>query len=212
MPRAGLDAATVTRAAAEVVDEVGYAGLTMGLVADRLGVRAPSLYKHVAGQADLSRRIAVLAVTEIGDALRDAMQGKAERQALEAAAHATRRYARGFPGRFAATLYNTATGPEDPLHLAWLRVVESHLAILSGYGIPEEDTRHALQMLRSFLDGFSLIEPAGEMQTEDEIDAGFRWLIAFIDRGLRELPGPRRGARPRTAVAPAPAGAPGSTR
>ncbi|MBB2899311.1 AcrR family transcriptional regulator [Kineococcus radiotolerans] len=194
MPRAGLDAATVTRAAAEVVDDVGYAGLTMGLVADRLGVRAPSLYKHVAGQADLSRRIAVLAVTEIGDALRDALQGKSERQALEAAAHATRRYARNFPGRFAATLYTTATDLEDPLHLAWLRVIESHSAILSGYEIQEEDSRHALQMLRSFLDGFSLIEPAGDLHTEDEIDASFRWLIAFIDRGLRELSDPSRGA------------------
>lgn len=194
MPRAGLDAAAVTRAAAEVVDEVGYAGLTMGQVADRLGVRAPSLYKHVAGQADLSRRIAVLAVTEIGDALRNALQGRSERQALEAAAHATRQYARDFPGRFAATVYITATDPEDPLHLAWLRVVESHSAILSGYEIPEQDTRHALLLLRSFLDGFSLIEPAGDMHTEDEIDASFRWSIAFVDRGLRELSGLTRGA------------------
>ncbi|MEU4562378.1 TetR-like C-terminal domain-containing protein [Actinoplanes sp. NPDC023936] len=189
MPRAGLDAAAVTRAAAEVVDEVGYAGLTMGLVADRLGVRAPSLYKHVAGQADLSRRIAVLAVTEIGDALRNALQGKSDSQALEAAAHTTRRYAREFPGRFAATLYNTATGPGDPLHLAWVRVVDSHLAILSGYKIPEKDTRHALLLLRSFLDGFSLIEPAGDMHTEDEIYASFLWAIGFVDRGLRELSG-----------------------
>ncbi|NAZ85412.1 TetR/AcrR family transcriptional regulator [Kineococcus indalonis] len=212
MPRAGLDAATVTRAAAEVVDEVGYASLTMGLVADRLGVRAPSLYKHVAGQADLSRRIAVLAVTEIGDALRNAMQGKSERQALEAAAHATRRYARESPGRFAATLYNTATGPGDPLHLAWLRVIESHLAILSGYEIHEEDTRHALQMLRSFLDGFCLIEPAGDMHTEDEIEASFRWLIAFIDRGLRELSDVTRSARSRTAVASTSTSTSGSTR
>lgn len=187
MPRAGLDAATVTRAAAEVVDEVGYAGLTMGLVADRLGVRAPSLYKHVAGQADLSRRIAVLAVTEIGDTLRDVLQGKSGRQALEAAAHATRRYARTFPGRFAATVYVTATDAEDPLHLAWLRVVESYEAILSGYEIQEKDAPHALVLLRSFLDGFSLIEPAGDMHSEEEIDASFRWSIAFIDRGLREL-------------------------
>ncbi|HWI44205.1 MAG TPA: TetR-like C-terminal domain-containing protein [Nocardioides sp.] len=187
MPRAGLDAATVTRAAAEVADEVGYANLAMGLVADRLGVRAPSLYKHVAGQADLSRRVAVLAVTEIGDALRDALQGRSDRQALEAAAHATRRYARDFPGRFAATLHITATDTEDPLHLAWLRVIESHLAILSGYGIGEKDTAHALLLLRSFLDGFSLIAPAGDMHTEDEIEASFRWSIAFIDRGLRAL-------------------------
>jgi AcrR family transcriptional regulator len=194
MPKAGLDAATVTRAAAEVVDEVGYASLTMGLVADRLGVRAPSLYKHVAGQADLGRRIAVLAVTEIGDALRNSMQGRSKSQALEAAAHTTRQYARDFPGRFAATLYNTATDPEDPLHLAWVRVVESHLAILSGYGIQEKDTRHALLLLRSFLDGFSLIEPAGDMHTEDEIYASFLWSIAFVDRGLRELSGVTRSA------------------
>jgi AcrR family transcriptional regulator len=194
MPRGGLDAAAVTRAAAEVVDEVGYAGLTMGLVADRLDVRAPSLYKHVAGQADLSRRIAVLAVTEIGDALRDAMQGRSERQALEAAAHATRRYARDFPGRFAATLYLTATGPDDPLHHAWLRVVESHLAILSGYEIPEKDIQHALVLLRSFLDGFCLIEPAGDMHTADEIEASLDWSIAFIDRGLRDLSGLTRRA------------------
>lgn len=194
MPRASLDAATVTRTAAEVVDEVGYAGLTMGLVADRLGVRAPSLYKHVAGQADLGRRIAVLAVTELGDALRDALQGRSARQALEAGAFTTRRYARGFPGRFAATLYVTPTDPADPLHLAWNRVVESHLAILRGYEIQEKDTRHALLLLRSFLDGFSLVEPAGDMHTEDEIDVSFRWSIAFIDRGLRELSDDTRGA------------------
>ena len=115
--------------------------------------------------------------------------------------HATRRYAREFPGRFAATSYTTATGPEDPLHFASLRVIESHLAILSGYEIREEDARHALQMLRSFLDGLSLIEPAGDMHTEDEIEASFRWLTAFIDRGLRELSDVTRGAQSRTAVA-----------
>ena len=104
-------------------------------------------------------------------------------------------------GRFAATLHNTATGLEDPLHLAWLRVVEPHLAVLSGYEIHEKDTRHALQVLRSFLDGFCLIEPAGDLHTEDEIDASFRWLIDVIDRGLRELPDVTRDAHPRTAVA-----------
>ena len=64
-----------------------------------------------------------------------------------------------------------------------------------------EDTRHALQMLRSFLDGFCLIEPAGDMHTEDEIEASFLWLIAFVDRGLRELSDITRGAHSRTAVA-----------
>ena len=41
MPRAGLDAASVVACAAAVADEVGFAELSMGLVAERLGVRTP---------------------------------------------------------------------------------------------------------------------------------------------------------------------------
>jgi Bacterial regulatory proteins, tetR family len=41
----------VVAAAAGLADEIGYQGVTMGLLADRLGVRPPSLYKHVSGLA-----------------------------------------------------------------------------------------------------------------------------------------------------------------
>ncbi|MGW0957453.1 TetR family transcriptional regulator, partial [Streptomyces sp. NPDC002545] len=34
-------------AGAALADEVGFANLTMGLLAERVGVRTPSLYKHV---------------------------------------------------------------------------------------------------------------------------------------------------------------------
>ena len=64
MPRAGLDAATVTEAGAALADEIGLAGLSMGAVAERLGVKTPSLYKHVASLADLQHRIAVLATAD----------------------------------------------------------------------------------------------------------------------------------------------------
>src|SRR5689334_20484546 len=103
MPRAGLDPATVVAAGATLADEVGFAGLSMGLVAERLGVRTPSLYKHVDGLADLSRRIATLAMTELGDAIRDALQGRSGFPALEALARAVRDYVVAHPGRYAAT-------------------------------------------------------------------------------------------------------------
>ena len=66
----------------------------MGLLAERLGVKTPSLYKHVAGQADLAHRIAVLAMNELGDAMRDATQGRAGTDALVAGAQAMRTYVR----------------------------------------------------------------------------------------------------------------------
>jgi len=43
VPRAGLSSQDVVAAAAELADEVSYEKLTMGLVAQRLGIRTPSL-------------------------------------------------------------------------------------------------------------------------------------------------------------------------
>ncbi|MEU9381579.1 WHG domain-containing protein [Streptomyces sp. NPDC048279] len=62
MPRAGLDRATVIAAASQLADEVGFAGLTMGLLAERVGVRTPSLYKHVDAPDALQRGVGLQAV------------------------------------------------------------------------------------------------------------------------------------------------------
>ena len=185
MPRAGLDPATVTACAAGLADEVGLAHVTMGLLAERLGVRAPSLYKHVGGQDDLRRRIAELALTELGDALREALQGRAGRDALSAAAHTVRAYVREHPGRYATTVRLDAGGPDDPLTAAGDRILGSLAAVLAGYDLPPGETVHALRMLRSLLHGFAVLEAAGGFQMDADVDASFAWLVAFLDRGLR---------------------------
>ena len=58
MPRAGLTPATVVDAAIALVDRDGPDALTLAAVADRLDVRAPSLYNHVDGLDDLRSRAA----------------------------------------------------------------------------------------------------------------------------------------------------------
>jgi AcrR family transcriptional regulator len=175
----------VVAGAAALADEVGLAHVTMGLLAERLGVRAPSLYKHVDGQADLNRRIATLALTELGDALRDALQGKSGRDALDAAARTLRAFAVQHPGRYAATTRMDPTGPDDPLVAAGERVLGSLAAVLSGYDIDPADTVHAMRMLRSLLHGFAVIEAAGGFQMDADVDESFAWLVDFVDRGLR---------------------------
>jgi len=185
VPRAGLDRAAVVAGAAELADEVGLANVTMGLLAERLGVRAPSLYKHVASQADLHRRIAALALTEMGDALRDALQGRSGRDALTAAARTIREFVVEHPGRYAATVRLDAEGPDDPLVAAGARVLDSLAAVLAGYDVDPGDTVHALRMLRSLTHGFAVLEAAGGFQMATDVDESFAWLVDFVDRGLR---------------------------
>lgn len=195
MPRAGLSPASITEAGAMLVDEIGFAQLSMGLVAERLGVKTPSLYKHVTSQADLAHRIAVLAATEVGDAIRDATQGRAGGDALAAAAQAMRTYVREHPGRYAAVNSARPDGPDDPFIPASTRALSSLSAVLRGYHLDPAQEVHALRMLRSMLHGFSTLEVAGGFQYDTDADDSFTWMITFIDRGLQATtPTPRPAA------------------
>jgi AcrR family transcriptional regulator len=166
-------------------DEVGFDRLSMGLLAERLGIKTPSLYKHVANQADLAHRIAVLAMTELADAIRDAIQGRAGREALVAGAHAMRTYVLLHPGRYAAGNAALVTGPDDPLLPASGRVIDSWAAMLHGYRLDPAEQIHALRMLRSLLHGFASLEAMGSFQRNTEVDDSLTWMLGFVDQGLR---------------------------
>jgi AcrR family transcriptional regulator len=185
VPRAGLSGAEVVAAAAGLADEAGYAGLTMGLLADRLGVRPPSLYKHVGGLADLQHRVATLATTELGEVIRDAVQGRAGFDALAALMTAVRDYVAGHPGRYTATVGAEFSGPDDPLLAASTRVLNSIAAVLRGYGIGEDEMDHAIRTLRSTIHGFAMLDASRGFQWDADPDQSFDWMIRFIDRGLR---------------------------
>ncbi len=185
MPRAGLGPAAVTEAAAALADEIGFQHLSMGLLAERLGVRTPSLYKHVASQADLAHRIAVLAMHELADEIRDAIQGRAGSEALVAGAQAMRTYVLQHPGRYAAGNAAVIHGPDDPLTEASERVIASWAAMLHGYRLDAAQELHALRMLRSCLHGFAVLEAIGSFQIDTDTDDSFTWLLGFLDQGLR---------------------------
>ena len=195
MPKSRLTPASVTEAGAALVDEIGFASLSMGLLAERLGVKTPSLYKHVSSQADLAHRIAVLAMTEVSEAIRDAIGGRAGSDALAAGAQAMRMYVREHPGRYAAGNAARPTGPDDPLILADGRVIASWAAMLHGYRLDSSQEIHALRMLRSILHGFATLEAADGFQIDTDVDASFTWMIDFIDHGLQAI------AATRTALA-----------
>jgi AcrR family transcriptional regulator len=185
MPRAGLATGDVVAAAASLADEAGFDNLTMGLVAERLGIRPPSLYKHVTDLADLQHRVATLAMTELGDAVRDATQGRAGLDALSALLIATRAYVAAHPGRYTATVGARFTGTDDPLYTATARILASIAAVLRGYGIAEEEMDHAIRTIRCTVHGFAMLQASDGFQWTGEPDDSFDWMIQFIDRGLR---------------------------
>ena len=190
MARAGLTSALVTEAGAHLVDEVGFDELSMSLLADRLGVKTPSLYKHVTSQGDLAHRIGVLSMVEFGDALGHAIEGRAGTEALTEGARAMRTYVLAHPGRYAAGNSARPTGPDDPLWPATQRVMATWAAMMRSYHLDPAQEIHAMRMLRSVLHGFATLEAAGSFQVDAPVDDSFTWMVDFIDHGLQSLPRP----------------------
>ncbi len=65
--------ADLIRAAFAILDEDGREALTMRRLAEDLGIRAPSLYKHVADKATLEAALIEDVLLDIGDALHAAL-------------------------------------------------------------------------------------------------------------------------------------------
>jgi AcrR family transcriptional regulator len=189
MARAGLTAERLTRAAAELADEVGYANVTVSMLARRFGVKDASLYSHLKNARDLRVRVALLALAELADRVADALAGRAGKDALVAFANAYRDYAKEHPGRYTAARLDldqaTAAASAGPRHSAMTR------AILRGYDLPEPAQTDAIRLLHSTFHGYVSLETAGGFQhTPRGVDASWAATLDALDVLLRNWPTP----------------------
>ncbi len=184
MPRAGLTTAIVVREAADLADEIGYDALTLTALAARLNVAVPSLYKHVGSLDDLRRGVALLAVGELGSALRAALDASAPHGGLRPLADAYRRYVLEHPGQYAATV-RAAPADDEELREAGYAAVRTVVEVLEASGLRGDDLIHAARSLRAALHGFTTLESAGGFGLPQDVDRSFAWMVAHFEGGLR---------------------------
>jgi len=176
VPRAGLTTERVVDEAAKMVDEVGPAQLTLAALALRLGVRQPSLYKHVDGMAGLQRGIAVLAKNELAEVLARAAVGRSRGDAVVAIAAAYRRWALDHPGRYAAAQRAPVPGDLDD-EIASGAGVQVVADVMAGFELHEDDAIDAIRALRAALHGFVTLETGGAFGLPVDINRSFDRLV-----------------------------------
>lgn len=183
MARAGLDPEAVVDAAAALADADGLEALALARVADRLGVRTPSLYAHIGGLADLRARLAVRGVRLLRERLLQAVAGRTRGEALRAAAEAYRDFGRAHPGLYAATQGGPASG--DPQVVAAAAdVVEIMLVVMRSYGLDGDAAVHGVRVLRAAVHGFVDLEGRGGFAMPVPVDVTWQRMVAMLDTGL----------------------------
>jgi AcrR family transcriptional regulator len=187
VPRAGLNTRIVVEEAARIADEVGLDRLTLAMIAQRLGVALPSLYKHVRGLDALLQKLSALATAEVAADLSAAAAGRARGDAVRAVAAAYRDYAHRHPGRYPAT--QRVPDPDDPEHVAaGERAVGTIFAVLVGYGLAGDDAVDATRVLRSALHGFVVLEGGGGFGLPRDVDRSFDRLVNAMDVAFTNWP------------------------
>jgi AcrR family transcriptional regulator len=90
-------------AALRILESEGEQSLTMRRVADEVGIRAPSLYKHLSGRDELIAALQAEGLAAMGVAFAGASRSRSPRRRLAALATAYRRFALEHPELYRQT-------------------------------------------------------------------------------------------------------------
>jgi AcrR family transcriptional regulator len=182
MPRAGLSAPVVVDAALGLLDAHGLSGMTLAAVAARVGVAAPSLYKHVDSVGELQTLVAQRVLDEMTDRFATAVIGYTRDDAITRLLHAYRSYVSKYPARYAAVPLDPLSEPA--LRAPATRLLDIFIAVLRGYGLTGPAAIHATRCLRAMAHGFTSLEVAGGFGLAENIDETYDQLIRLCLAGL----------------------------
>ncbi|HEY7289476.1 MAG TPA: TetR/AcrR family transcriptional regulator C-terminal domain-containing protein [Vicinamibacterales bacterium] len=146
--RAPLDQARIVRAALALLDDVGFDDLTMRRLAERLDVKAASLYRHVRNKDELL----VLLADEISGEIPLAPTSGTWQEQLTTVAHNVRR---GLLAHRDAARVLASTAPFGPRRL---HHIESLLRILRDAGLSGRDAARAAYHCNNFVTEFAADE------------------------------------------------------
>ncbi|MRJ74913.1 TetR family transcriptional regulator [Aeromicrobium sp. SMF47] len=176
----------IVAAGEQILDADGLDAVTMVAVAQRVGVRAPSLYKRVSSRRELIGMIAAAAADDLRAQLLAADPGDgAPRQRLEDLAVAVRTFARSRPAAYRLVF---SAGEEDVLSHEQLLAASAPLfAVVAELARPDE-ALEAARTVTAWVTGFIAMELGGEFRLGGEVDAAFDYGIARLADAITARP------------------------
>jgi AcrR family transcriptional regulator len=163
--------AAIVDAGRVLLESGGPANVTMQAVADRVGVRAPSLYKRVRDREALLQLVAEATVEDLGRRL------AASDGSLAGLARIYRAFAHDRPEGF--RLMYAVSGSADALHRASDPVLRA-----AAQAVGPDDALDAARLLTAWATGFVSMELAGAFRLGGDVDQAFEYGLARLVKAL----------------------------
>lgn len=164
-------AEAIVSAGREILELAGPSGLTMQAVAERVGVRAPSLYKRVRDRDALHTAVATASI----DALTARLDTAGDD--LTDLANTYRTFAQEHPEGF--RIMFTAASPHDALERSAAPLIRAASALVG-----EEEALDAARLLTAWATGFLQMELSGAFRLGGDVDRAFAYGLQHLIAGL----------------------------
>lgn len=164
--------AEIVDAGRSLLEAGGPPKLTMQAVAERVGVRAPSLYKRVRDRDALLILVGIATADDLADRM-EASDGT-----LTALGHTYRAFAQQHPEGF--RLLFTIQGPDAAMARASVPLLRATQEIVG-----EDAALNAARLVTAWATGFVNMELSGSFRFDGDIDEAFEYGIERLVAGLR---------------------------
>ena len=185
--RARTSRAAIIAAARDLLEDGGLEAVSMAGVAERVGVRAPSLYKHFGDRSGLLAAAATDATLDLGRVVSVAVErsGADATERLQALAAAYRSFALATP-RAAALIFAGVAPGATPTPESQTEAARPVLDVAEAIVGPTRALA-AARVMTAFAYGFASMESAGAFRFGGDVEEAYRLGILVLASGLEKV-------------------------
>ncbi len=186
MLRKGLSREVLFDATKRLIEEKGVSAFSMRTLAERLGVKAASLYAHIESVDELFTEVGISALNDQREAQISAACGKPRDEAVLALADAYRAFAKAH-GELYRLIMQMPMGKNEALKAEAIMTAEPAMQVLADYRISMERRMHWQRVLRGVMHGFVSQEAAGYFSHYPvDLEESYHLAVQCVIDGLRE--------------------------
>lgn len=161
----------VIQTASDIADEKGLNNLSLKAVAEKLHIRTPSLYNHIACLDDLLRAVAHSGMRQMNHHIQQAAIGKTGATAIKAVSVEYLNYMIGHPGVYETIQWATWHVTEETT-----AIFDDYLSLLTtlikSCDFTPEHTSEILNMLTGLIHGYTTLQLNSAFTDPDKVRTG----------------------------------------
>lgn len=191
----GVNLEAVIQAASDIADKEGLNEVSLKSVAEKLGIKPPSLYNHIESLQDLLRHVAHRGMKDMNQQMLQAAAGNSGGDAVKAAGAAYLSSLIAHPGVYEAIQWAVWHGNGETAGIfAAYRALFAKL--IQSCGFNAEDTKEILPLIMGVLHGFCTLQLGSALAHPQQAQAELLVALDTVLLGIRQkYAQPRRRAQ-----------------